>query len=98
MCRHLHRAISSAPGDEKSQLSALALKDRRSVISPEQAWEGGRTHSSAPWEGGAAMEASGRGEKHKEEGGHTWGSLELSLERIEGGNHQIKSLPPSGYP
>lgn len=35
------------------------------MISPEQAWEGGRTHSSAPWEGGAAMEASGRGENTK---------------------------------
>lgn len=67
MHRHLHRAISFAPGDEKSQLSALALKDRRSAISPERAWKGGRTHSSAPWEGEAAMEAAGRGEEHKEE-------------------------------
>jgi hypothetical protein len=68
-CRHLHRAISFAPGDEKSQLSDLALKDRRSAISPEQACERGRTHSRAPG-GRGSMEAAGRGEEHKEEGGH----------------------------
>lgn len=60
MCRHLHGAISFAPGEEKSWLSALALKDRRSAISPEQAWKGGRTHSSALREG---VEAAGRGEE-----------------------------------
>lgn len=29
MCSRLQGAISFAPGDEKSQLSALALKDRK---------------------------------------------------------------------
>lgn len=40
MRRHLHRAISFAPGEEKSQLSVLSLKDRRrSAISPEPGLE-----------------------------------------------------------
>lgn len=65
LCRHLHGAISFAPGEEKSRLSALALKDRRSAISPEQAWKGGRTHSRALWEG---VEAAGKGRSRKKRG------------------------------
>lgn len=49
-CRHLQGAISFTPGDEKSQLSGLALKDRK-IGDKVRAACGERTHS-IPSQGG----------------------------------------------
>lgn len=72
MCRHLQGAISFTPGDEKSQLSALALKDRKIGdkvrVAPKRLCRNKDTFHSLPGREKQRMEIARRGEKHKEEG------------------------------